>query len=378
MPEASLVAQPNASAPVAVVEVEYYTCPLLVGYPSFIQILNHASYLETILILVNLLLVTTCLLFLVQEGMVMYRYFRKFSNFDRYQRKLIFLQATLPFALNFSALIISITPRLHSLVNAFISMYFAFCIQGKSRMIFGFFGGVRKTSEFLTNKQVKIEFNAVPLTCCLPCLPKVVPSIKNLNLLRFLIMQVVPVILITTFLSPAIILDGSLCVKGQFLVEGAVTSPILIITIFDLVSTMIAITALGCLAKITVPFLEEKYKMKERMTVFRLCLLFFRVQPAIFLLCKDLLAGLKPILPFYSNEAYAIWVKGWGFWSNQSPNSINFLALGLKNNLFPISQVQIFEFTLLAIWLKILYQKIYKTQLFMIGEQILQNEDSKL
>ena len=313
----------------------YYMCPILQGYPPFNQILKFGDGWTLTLMLMNIFMVALILVIFIQEGMYMKTYFKQRKKFDRHQRKMVFLQASVPFALAFSALIVNIAPRVHMIVTAFASTYFAFCINGFARMIFDYFGGMRKCAECLIRDGVdKISYRAAPLTCCCICLPTPYPSVKSLKIMRMGVLQIVPISLIVTFLTPAIILDGSVCVNGKMPVNGLNSSPFIIITIIDLLSTMTAVTALTALAKNTKEHLTQ-YKVSQKFAVFKLALIFFRVQPSIMNAMASLIGKLKPIRPWYSNEAYTMTFN---------------------------AQLQIIEFFIISIILRFIYERTLQEQ----------------
>jgi len=314
-------------------------CELMLGYPTFAHIWEHADAIKITLYVCNILMVLLALVALVLEVKFMHSYFRRSNNKqNRHQRKLIYMEAALPFILSFNALVISMAPRAFSIVQSFTSLFFAISINGFARMIFDYSGGVTGTAVLMNQQEppIEVSYRAFPLTCCCPCLPQKKASKKSLGLLRVGVLQTVWVCLIATFLEYVILYDGSFCVKGQLQGPGLRSFIKPSLTIVDLLSTMIAMTCLSALAACTEGLDNLKpYNIKKKFTMFKLALLFFRIQPSLLTLITCPISNLRPTRPLYSPEA---WLK-----------TVN-------------SYIQIIEFFLIATFLFVIFDGTQKHQ----------------
>lgn len=311
-------------------------CQLLLGFPTFNAIWSSADAWRITLMVLNIVLVLIILLIFLKEAKYMHRYFRsKNHGQNRHQRKLIYLEASLPFVLSFNALVISMAPRSFSVMQSFTSVYFALSINGFARMIFDYSGGVSGTVELMKSNNKKVSYKAVPLTCCCPCLPEPEPSKKSLSILRIGVLQTVWVCLICTFLEHVLVYDGSFCVQGKIQGAGLASFIQPSLTIIDLVSTMIAMTSLGALANCTQELLT-KYNIKKKFTMFKLGLMCFRLQPSLLKIFSCSLGNLRPVEPLYSVEAWYITVN---------------------------SYIQLVEFFILSVFLFMVFQATVKSQI---------------
>lgn len=266
-------------------------CVLLRGYPTFSQIINSTTAGLIALYVCAGIAVAVALLSFISELKYMQRYMKQRIT-DRHQQKVIQLQVSLPIILGFSALIVCLAPRLSHIVAIFSSIYFAFAMFGFARMIFNYFGGVGETEQALVRAATEISYQAFPLTICCFCFPKVRASRTALNILKWGVQQAVIITFLTAFINPAILLDGSICSGG--VPDVTVLKPIKIaLLVIDLVSSLIAMTALTALANATESHLT-KYRVKQKFMLFKLCLLFFRIQPAILGFCSGPLRKIAP------------------------------------------------------------------------------------
>ena len=268
----------------------------------------------------------------IQEAYFVRKYSRCVLK-TREDRKLMLIQTSLPSVLACAALTVTYAPRTYPVISCFASIYFAFAINGFCNIITrSYFGGLSKTSEFLIENGSSLKYQAVPFTCCVPCMPKHEPTRERLLMLKYGVVQVVFIGTFCTFMNLMVRFDNSACYNTSFGKFVQIVS--MILTISDLLSTMTAMWSLSIIAAAIIPFMEEK-QLKQKFTMFKLMLVFFRIQPQIFNLFTSQLASLRPAQPHYSPVSFT--------------NTLN-------------ASFQVAEFFLLAIALRFIYRKSFLTQ----------------
>lgn len=285
----------------------------LYGYPTFYEVFSNSSP-GFIVLTVFLTIAVITNISLYSYGIVQTQSKNSNKITSRFSKYILRMNASLPVVLGVCSYVTAMAPRLYGMVNIFSSLFFVFSMDSFSRMVFEYFGGLDECVKRLAEREHEFRItgkSGIPLlTCCGCCIkPRKIKS-KNdptLKIVKMMIIQNLVVTFFTHFLDAAILLDGSICTNGKPN-KTVLTTINYIFSSVDLISSLIAVTALSILNSNTIIFLT-KQNLKQKFAMFRLCLLFFRIQPAILKLFQALLGKTAPI--GYSETAWVMSVNSY-------------------------------------------------------------------
>uniref|UniRef100_A0A7I5EEL7 Organic solute transporter subunit alpha n=1 Tax=Haemonchus contortus TaxID=6289 RepID=A0A7I5EEL7_HAECO len=219
----------------------------------------------------------------------------KYISDEKIRSKLYILALMFPIIASL-AFVSMISPRSGSIFSSIGVLYILFCVYTVTSLCRFIYGSREQLSTVLNNHEATLSFQVPPCCCCMVCLPKAIPSERNLKIVECLTLQ-----------GP-IIRAFIVILNCHFLAEKREDSEVLlqITELSGILSLLFTIFGAHTMAKLTAQYVR-KFKVVTMFRFVDISLALFTAQlPLIFdlILVKFGIIECGPILSAMSNAKY--------------------------------------------------------------------------
>ncbi|TMS34015.1 hypothetical protein L596_001681 [Steinernema carpocapsae] len=135
-----------------------------------------------------LVIATACSLGVFAQGFVQFYYVWRYLTHPWIRGNIAFLVALFPICTACS-IVAMYVPTAGNLLFTFSYSYAIICLYRLVSVIKDSFGSWEAASASLYRSGTRIHFRVAPVCCCIPCLPTVEPSVRNLRILDMITLQ---------------------------------------------------------------------------------------------------------------------------------------------------------------------------------------------